>query len=98
MLTKKDLLLISPKYFRILKQTNYYIEVLSKNTGHCWTINKHGSPDKYPVWIYHKHKQSDQCYHLHRRTGSVELAVKEIVQHDTYFLNGRKKIFDNKKR
>ena len=41
---------------------------------------------------------SEQCYHLHRRTGNVELAVKEIVQHDTYFLNGRKKIFDNKKR
>ena len=98
MLTKKDLLLISPKCFVILKQTNYYVEVLSKSTGHCWSIYKHGSPDKYPVWLYHKHKQSEQCYHLHRRTGNVELAVKEIVQHDTYCLNGRKKIFDNKKR
>ena len=98
MLTKKDLLLISSDYFMILKRTKFYLELVSKNTGHCWTIYKHGSPDKYPVWLYHKHKKLDQCYHLHRRTGSVEFAVKEIVQHDTYFLNGRKKIFDNKKR
>lgn len=97
MFTKKDLLLISSNYFLILKKTNFYIEVLSKCTGHCWTIYKHGSPDKYPVWIYHKHKQSDQCYHLHRRTGSVELAIKEIQKHDQYHLGGRKKIFDNNK-
>lgn len=97
MLTKKDLLLISPKYFMILKKTNFYIEVLSKNTGHCWMIYKHGSPDKYPVWIYHKHKQPDQCYHLHKRTGSVELAVQEILQHDKYTLSGRKNVFQNQK-
>ena len=97
MLTKKDLLLISPKYFVVLKKTNLYIEVVSKCTGHCWTIYKHGSPDKYPVWLYHKHKQLDQCYHLHRRTGSVESALKEIQQHDRYHLGGRKKIFDNNK-
>lgn len=97
MLTKKDLLLISPKYFMILKKTNFYIEVLSKCTGHCWIVCKHGSPDRYPVWIYHKHHQTDQCYHLHRRTGSVELAIKEIQKHDQYHLGGRKKIFDNNK-
>ena len=95
MFTKKDLLLISSNYFLILKKTNFYIEVLSKCTGHCWTIYKHGSPDKYPVWIYHKHKQSDQCYHLHRRTGSVELAIKEIQKYDGYYLSGRKNIFYN---
>ena len=97
MLTKKDLLLISPNYFVILKWTNYYVQLLSKSTGHCWTIYKHGSTDKYPVWIYHKHKQSDQCYHLHRRTGSVVSAIKEIVQHDKYYLNGRENVFDNQK-
>lgn len=35
MLTKKDLLLILPKYFVALKKTNLYIEVVSKCTGHC---------------------------------------------------------------
>lgn len=97
MLTKKDLQLVSQKYFVILKQTKYYIEILSKCTGHCWIIYKHGSPDKYPVWIYHKHKQTDQHYHLHRRKGSVETAVKEIVQHDKYYLSGCKSIFCNQK-
>ena len=98
MLTKKDLLLVSPKYFVVLKKTNLNIEVLSKCTGHCWTIYKHGSPDKYPVWIYHKHKQSEQCYHLHRKTGSVELAIKEIEAHDKYQAAGRKKVFNNLKQ
>jgi hypothetical protein len=98
MLTKKDLLLISSDYFMILKRTKFYLELVSKNTGHCWTIYKHGSPDKYPVWLYHKHKKLDQCYHLHRRTGSVEFALKEIQQHDKYHLSGRKNIFQNQRR
>lgn len=96
MLTRKDLLLISSKYFLILKKTNFYIEILSKCTRHCWIIYKHGATDKYPVWMYHKHKQSDQCYHLHRRTGSVELAIREIQQHDKYHISGRKIVFDNR--
>ena len=95
MLTKKDLQLVSQNYFVILKQTKYYIEILSKSTGHCWTIYKHGSPDKYPVWIYHKHHQSEQCYHLHRRKGSVKSAVKEIYQHDKFQLSRRKNVFSN---
>ena len=57
MLTKKDLLLISKDYFVILNQTAYYIEFMSKRTGHCWIIYKHGSAEKYPVWLYHKHSQ-----------------------------------------
>ena len=97
MLTKKDLLLISPNYFVILKQTNYYVELLSKSTGHCWSIYKHGSPDKYPVWIYHKHNQTDQYYHLHRKKRSVEAAIKEIESHDKYQSAGRKKVFNNLK-
>ena len=97
MLTRKDLLLISSEYFEILKKNNFYIEVLSKCTKHCWIIYKHGSPDNYPVWLYHKHKQSNQCYHLHRRTGNIELAVNEILQHDKYQLRGRQNVFKNQK-
>ena len=97
MLTKKDLLLISSEYFVILKKTNYYIEVLSKNTRHCWMIYKHGSVDRYPVWIYHKHRQKDLCYHLHRKKRSVEAAIKEIESHDKYQSAGRKKVFNNLK-
>lgn len=95
MLTKKDLQQVSLNEFVILKQTNYYIELISKNTGHCWTIYKHGSSDKYPVWLYHKHSQKDQCYHLQRKKGSVKAAIKEIQVHDQYQLSGRKKVFSN---
>ena len=97
MLTKKDLLLISPKYFMILKKTNFYIEVLSKCTGHCGTIYKHGSPDKYPVWIYHKHNRTDQYYHLHRKKRSVKAAIKEIESHDKYQYADRENAFNNLK-
>ena len=61
MLTRKDLLLILKEYFVILNQTAYYIEFMSKRTGHCWIIYKHGSAEKYPVWLYHKHSQNVQC-------------------------------------
>lgn len=95
MLTKKDLLLISLNYFEVLMQTKYYVEVLSKSTGHCWTIYKHGSPDKYSIWIYHKHSKKDMCYHLHRKKGTMTGAIKEILQHDQYILSGRQNMFCN---
>ena len=95
MLTRKDMLLISGDYFVILKKTHYYIEVMSKCTRHCWVIYKHGSVDRYPVWVYHKHRQQDLCYHLHKRTASVKSAIREIKAHDIYQSTDRKKVFNN---
>lgn len=95
MLTRKDMLLISGDYFVILKKTYYYIEVMSKCTRHCWVIYKHGSVDRYPVWVYHKHRQQDLCYHLHKRTASVKSAIREIKAHDIYQSTDWKKVFNN---
>ena len=95
MLTRKDLLLISKDYFVILNQNAYYIEFMSKRTGHCWIIYKHGSAEKYPVWLYHKHSQKDQCYHLQRKKNFVDTAIKEIKAHDRYQRSGRKREFEN---
>lgn len=97
MFTAKDYSMIFRKEFIILHKTKFYVEFMSKSTKHCWMIYKHGSPDIFPVWMYHKHRQMDSCYHLHRRKMSVVSSIKEILQHDQYILSDRKQIFKNQK-
>ena len=95
MFTANDYALVRKNKFHVMNETVFYVEIISPRTKHCWIIYKHGSPDSYPVWLYHKHKKTDQCYHLHKKTRSVYSAVREIHSHDQYQLNGRKRIFDN---
>ena len=42
-----------------------FIEVKSKNTGHCWMIFKKTYDQIKPVILYHKHKANDEWYHEH---------------------------------
>lgn len=93
---KRDMELISKEYFEIIKIAPCYIELRSKCTGHCWIIHKMGYSDKFPYWIYHKHKTEEQCYHLQRKKGSIKSAIEEIKEHDMYQRNKRKSSFDNK--
>lgn len=95
MFNKKDLAQISEDYFEIIKIASCYVELLSKNTKHCWIIYKMGFSDKFPFWLYHKHKKENQCYHLQRKKKSMKSALKEIEQHDFYHIKGRKNIFNN---
>lgn len=87
---KRDIALISEEYFEIMKIAPCYIELQSKCTGHCWIINKMGYSDKFPYWLYHKHKKEEQCYHLQRKKGSIKYAIKELKEHDLYQRSGRK--------
>ena len=38
MFTSKEVRLITQDYFRLIRITEDYYEVQSKNTGHCWVI------------------------------------------------------------
>lgn len=95
MFNKRDLEQISEDYFEIVKIAPYYVEFMSKNTQHCWIIYKMGVSDKFPFWLYHKHKKEHQCYHLQPKKKSIKSTLNEIKQHDLYYKTGRKNIFDN---
>ena len=84
MLCKTDLAQISEVYFKIIRITSCYVELMSKDTQHCWIIYKVGFSDRFPIWLYHKHNKNDQCYHLQRRKKSFKSALNEIQQHDMY--------------
>lgn len=88
---KRDMELISKEYFEIIKTAPCYIELRSKCTGHCWIIHKMGYSDKFPYWLYHKHKKEEQCYHLQRKKGSIKSSIKEIQAHDLYQREKNKK-------
>ena len=92
---KRDMELISKEYFEIIKTAPCYIELRSKCTGHCWIIYKMGYSDKFPYWLYHKHKSEELCYHLQRKKNSIISITKEIEKHDMYQETNRKTPFNN---
>lgn len=95
MFSKRDLAHISDEYFEIIRLTSCYVELMSKNTQHCWIIYKMGFSDKFPFWLYHKHKRGNSSYHLQRKKKRIKSTLKEIKKHDLYQRTGRKNIFDN---
>lgn len=93
--SRKEVSLISQEYFEILKIATCYIEIKSKNTGHCWRICKPGRHSAYSIEIYHKHSHETPVYHLHRRKSTMWGTIEEIKKHDQYQMGGRKDIFRN---
>ena len=70
-------------YFRIIRQADNFIEIMSLNTQHCWIIQrKELCVDDNRYWLYHKHKITDQHYHLHAKILNVSRAVSKIRYHD----------------
>jgi hypothetical protein len=90
MLSKKEVALISVRYFLIIRQTEDYIELMSKNTMHCWILKKCVSKSKYPYLLYHKHQSDIPYYHKHRYTYTILESIKSIKSHDYYVINGYK--------
>lgn len=80
MFTSKDIRLLTDPYFHLIRKTEDFMEVKSKNTKHCWLVKKNPGY----VMLYHKHKQKDPYYHKHRKVHTVSLAVSEIKFHDDY--------------
>ena len=86
MFTKNELSLLTDSYFKLIRQADTFIELMSLNTKHCWIIHKHSHEDKYPIWLHHKHHRNDPYYHKHFQTFTVSYAIQQIKNHDSYVL------------
>lgn len=86
MFSKAEKRLIDKQYFEIIRETENFIEVKSKNTEHCWIIQKHLSECERKVFLYHKHSINDSYYHQHYKAYTVKQVVCSIKGHDEYVL------------
>lgn len=88
MFTASEKKYLEDSYFNVLcKDSNYY-EIQSKNTKHCWMVQK---PDKNAyVHTMHKYRKSVKCYHDQCDSKTVESAIKKIKEHDRYILGQKK--------
>ena len=92
MFTRKEERMLHDPYFSVIRETEQFIEVRSKNTGHCWNVFKNTFEAKNHVTLYHKHKAADQYYHKHRECRTVQEAVDQIKSHDCYVLEQLAKV------
>ena len=86
MFTNSEKKLLGGGYFTIIREEEKFIEVKSRNTGHCWMIFKKTYDQDKPVVLYHKHGKTDAWYHEHWKTCTVKKAVASIKSHDGYVL------------
>ena len=76
-------------YFNIILAESYDVTIQSKNTGHIWYIHNPEYPGEGECIIFHKHRAS-QPYHQHGRARSMGKAVRSIMGHDVFQMNGRR--------
>ena len=86
MFTNYEKKLLGDDYFTIIREEEKFIELKSKNTGHCWMIFKQTYNKDRPVVLYHKHTADTKWYHEHWKTYTVKKAVASIKSHDGYVL------------
>lgn len=98
--TRKEEKLLHDEYFDVIRETEQFVEVQSRNTGHCWDVFKNTIERSLKVTLYHKHKLTEQYYHQHRVCRTVAEAVEQIKSHDAYVLEqqGEKKLSENTTR
>ena len=87
--TKPEEKLFTSAYFKVLQKTEKYIEILSRNTNHCWVMKKSNSAQSHLISIFHKHSQSDSYYHKHSKAKTVKQAIMQIKNHDDYVLSNQ---------
>ena len=73
---------IDTNYFSIINiQRNLY-EIQSKNTHHCWIVQK--SYDSESCHIMHKYRKNVKKYHDQCNASSLKSAINKINKHDAY--------------
>lgn len=73
---------IDTNYFSIINiQRNLY-EIQSKNTHHCWIVQK--SYDSESCHIMHKYRKNVKKYHDQCNASSLKSAINKIKKHDAY--------------
>ncbi len=80
---------LDKSYFNIIMAENYDVTIQSKNTGHIWYIHNPEYPGEGECIIFHKHRAS-YPYHQHGRARSLGQAVRSIMGHDAFQMNGRR--------
>ena len=68
MFSRNEKSILSDNYFLIVREEEKFIEIMSKNTGHCWIIYKKSGVADKPIDLYHKHTKATQYYHKHWQT------------------------------
>lgn len=96
--TRKEEKLLHDSYFRVIRETDTFVELVSVNTGHCWNVFKNTIERGMKVVLYHKHKVQDTYYHEHRTCRTVSEAIDQIKAHDEYILNRESAIVDSSKK
>ena len=83
---RREINMLHDPYFRIIREEEYFVEIQSLNTGHCWNVFKNQFEAKYKVVLYHKHERDKTYYHQHRKCRTVTEAIEQIKSHDAYVL------------
>lgn len=81
---------LDKSYFNIILAESYDVTIQSKNTGHIWYIHNLEYLGEGECIIFHKHRAS-QPYHQHGRARNLWQAVRSIMGHDVFQMNGRKR-------
>lgn len=77
-------------YFTVLDSSLFRLTVRSKNTGHEWHILEQEYNNKKFYSFSHRHS-ANTPFHKHGHAPSLEDVARQIKEHDTYQMNGRKK-------
>lgn len=86
MFSTEELAALDCSYFSVICADAYDVTIISKNTGHVWSVH---SPETGNCIIFHKHRASDQ-YHTHGCSDTLGRAIRSIKSHDQFQLNGRR--------
>ena len=84
--TKDERKSLKDIYFEVLRITDRYYDLRSRNTGHQWIIIKQRTGN-YSIILYHKHTRDVAYYHRQCGTHTVKQAITIIKKHDTYVLH-----------
>ena len=83
---KSDIALICNGYFDIVRITDTYIEILSKNTCHSWILQRR-QDIAFPSYIIIHHRHKNQKYHhKHGLKRTVREGLEIIKRHDNWVL------------
>jgi hypothetical protein len=78
---------LDPSYFTFIRSNEIFIELKSKNTGHCWCIKKISYINSKRIQVFHKHSFENPYYHKQKNTYAMKEAIEIIKKHDSYILS-----------
>ena len=86
MFTAEELQSIDRSYFRVIGCSCFAVTLQSRNTGHCWHILQQEYGRFSTCTIFHTHHYGT-AYHEHGHAATLALCIRQIVSHDTWWLN-----------